>query len=153
MVEEHLDYGTTCRSTRSSSHAIACLQRQPKTTFIGLHVGHDASRLPPQGRWRISGLGLSDTALRTVYYQNAERVLSDDYSGRCSSAFGAWRLGGTGRRTEDRSNPGRRETETREQCPTMAGKSRVSAALRLRVAGFTMRGRDDEEFRFKGWQE
>jgi hypothetical protein len=31
----------------------------------------------------------------------------------------------------------------------MARKSRVSAALRLGVAGFTMRGRDDEEFRFK----
>jgi predicted TIM-barrel fold metal-dependent hydrolase len=31
--------------------------------------------VPPQGRWRIYGLGLSDTILRKVYHQNAERVL------------------------------------------------------------------------------
>ena len=31
--------------------------------------------VPPQGRWRIYGLGLSDQILRKVYHQNAERVL------------------------------------------------------------------------------
>ncbi len=31
--------------------------------------------VPPQGRWRIYGLGLPETILKKVYYQNAERVL------------------------------------------------------------------------------
>jgi len=31
--------------------------------------------VPPQGRWRIYGLGLSESILRKVYSQNAERVL------------------------------------------------------------------------------
>jgi hypothetical protein len=31
--------------------------------------------VPPQGRWRIYGLGLPEPILRKVYYQNAERVL------------------------------------------------------------------------------
>ena len=31
--------------------------------------------VPPQGRWRIYGLGLRDQILRKVYHQNAERVL------------------------------------------------------------------------------
>lgn len=30
---------------------------------------------PPQGRWQISGIGLPDTILRKVYYQNASRLL------------------------------------------------------------------------------
>ncbi len=30
---------------------------------------------PPQGRWRIYGIGLPETILRKVYYQNAERLL------------------------------------------------------------------------------
>ena len=30
---------------------------------------------PPQGRWRIYGLGLPDAILRKVYYQNASRLL------------------------------------------------------------------------------
>jgi hypothetical protein len=33
------------------------------------------SRVPPQGRWRIYGLGLPEQILRKVYHQNAERVL------------------------------------------------------------------------------
>lgn len=31
--------------------------------------------VPPQGRWRISGLGLPDTILRKVYLENAQRLL------------------------------------------------------------------------------
>ena len=31
--------------------------------------------VPPQGRWRIYGLGLSEGILRKVYYENAERLL------------------------------------------------------------------------------
>jgi predicted TIM-barrel fold metal-dependent hydrolase len=31
--------------------------------------------VPPQGRWRISGLGLPDKILRKVYHANAERIL------------------------------------------------------------------------------
>lgn len=30
---------------------------------------------PPQGRWEISGIGLPDSILRKVYYQNAARLL------------------------------------------------------------------------------
>lgn len=33
------------------------------------------ARIPPQGRWKIYGLGLPETILRKVYQQNAERVL------------------------------------------------------------------------------
>ncbi len=33
------------------------------------------AKVPPQGRWRIYGLGLSDQILRKVYHANAERVL------------------------------------------------------------------------------
>ncbi len=31
--------------------------------------------VPPQGRWRIYGLGLPDPILRKVYHQNADRLL------------------------------------------------------------------------------
>jgi predicted TIM-barrel fold metal-dependent hydrolase len=31
---------------------------------------------PPQGRWRIYGIGLPEKILRKVYYENAERLLS-----------------------------------------------------------------------------
>jgi predicted TIM-barrel fold metal-dependent hydrolase len=31
--------------------------------------------IPPQGRWRIYGIGLPDSILRKVYYQNAARLL------------------------------------------------------------------------------
>jgi predicted TIM-barrel fold metal-dependent hydrolase len=31
--------------------------------------------VPPQGRWRVYGLGLPETILRKVYYQNAARLL------------------------------------------------------------------------------
>jgi predicted TIM-barrel fold metal-dependent hydrolase len=31
--------------------------------------------VPPQGRWRIYGIGLPEQILRKVYYENAERVL------------------------------------------------------------------------------
>ena len=34
--------------------------------------------VPPQGRWRISGLGLPDSILQKVYYQNAARLLKLD---------------------------------------------------------------------------
>ncbi len=33
------------------------------------------SRIPPQGRWRIYGLGLPEDILRKVYYANAERLI------------------------------------------------------------------------------
>jgi predicted TIM-barrel fold metal-dependent hydrolase len=33
------------------------------------------ARKPPQGRWRIYGLGLPEPILKKVYYQNAERLL------------------------------------------------------------------------------
>ena len=33
------------------------------------------ANVPPQGRWRISGLGLPDKILRKVYHANAERIL------------------------------------------------------------------------------
>ncbi len=33
------------------------------------------AQVPPQGRWRIYGLGLSEAILRKVYHENAERLL------------------------------------------------------------------------------
>ena len=33
------------------------------------------SKIPPQGRWRIYGLGLPEDILRKVYYANAERLI------------------------------------------------------------------------------
>jgi len=33
------------------------------------------ARIPPQGRWRIYGLGLPEPILRKVYYENAARLL------------------------------------------------------------------------------
>jgi predicted TIM-barrel fold metal-dependent hydrolase len=33
------------------------------------------SRVPPQGRWRIYGLGLREPILRKVYHENAQRIL------------------------------------------------------------------------------
>jgi predicted TIM-barrel fold metal-dependent hydrolase len=33
------------------------------------------ARIPPQGRWRIYGLGLPETILRKLYHQNAARLL------------------------------------------------------------------------------
>ncbi|MBI4877093.1 MAG: amidohydrolase family protein, partial [Acidobacteria bacterium] len=33
------------------------------------------ARKPPQGRWRISGLGLSEAILKKVYYANADREM------------------------------------------------------------------------------
>lgn len=36
------------------------------------------ARVPPQGRWRIYGLGLSDSILKKIYWQNAARLLRLD---------------------------------------------------------------------------
>jgi len=33
------------------------------------------ARIPPQGRWRIYGINLSDDILRKVYHDNAARLL------------------------------------------------------------------------------
>ena len=33
------------------------------------------AKLPPQGRWRIYGVGLREQILRKVYHENAQRVL------------------------------------------------------------------------------
>ncbi len=33
------------------------------------------ARIPPQGRWKISGIHLPDSILKKVYYENSERVL------------------------------------------------------------------------------
>lgn len=33
------------------------------------------ARIPPQGRWRIYGIGLPETILRKIYYENAARLL------------------------------------------------------------------------------
>ena len=34
------------------------------------------ARVPPQGRWRIYGVGLPEEILRKVYHENAERILN-----------------------------------------------------------------------------
>ncbi|MCS7315380.1 MAG: amidohydrolase family protein [Bryobacterales bacterium] len=33
------------------------------------------ARIPPQGRWKIYGLGLPESILRKIYYENAQRLL------------------------------------------------------------------------------
>jgi predicted TIM-barrel fold metal-dependent hydrolase len=33
------------------------------------------ARIPPQGRWKIYGIGLPETILKKVYYENAARIL------------------------------------------------------------------------------
>lgn len=33
------------------------------------------AKIPPQGRWRIYGIGLPETILRKVYYENSSRIL------------------------------------------------------------------------------
>jgi len=37
-----------------------------------------SAKVPPQGRWRIYGLGLPQSILEKVYNQNAARVLQID---------------------------------------------------------------------------
>jgi predicted TIM-barrel fold metal-dependent hydrolase len=39
------------------------------------YFDYSPSAVPPQGRWRISGLALPDEILRKFYFENAERVL------------------------------------------------------------------------------
>ena len=39
------------------------------------YFDYSPARVPPQGRWRIYGLGLPDGILRKVYYENAARLL------------------------------------------------------------------------------
>jgi Amidohydrolase len=39
------------------------------------------ARIPPQGRWRIYGLGLPEPILRKVYHANAERILGRTLTG------------------------------------------------------------------------
>ena len=40
------------------------------------------ARVPPQGRWRIYGVGLPEPVLRKVYHANAERVLGLELTSR-----------------------------------------------------------------------
>jgi predicted TIM-barrel fold metal-dependent hydrolase len=39
------------------------------------YFNYAPSEVPPQGRWRIYGLGLSEQVLKKVYHKNAERLL------------------------------------------------------------------------------
>jgi len=39
------------------------------------YFDYSPARVPPQGRWRIYGLGLSENILRKVYHDNAARLL------------------------------------------------------------------------------
>jgi hypothetical protein len=43
---------------------------------------------PPQGRWRISGLGLPDDVLQSVYIKNAQRILGTAGAGEAQGAVG-----------------------------------------------------------------
>jgi predicted TIM-barrel fold metal-dependent hydrolase len=42
------------------------------------YFDYSPARVPPQGRWRISGLGLGDQVLEKVYSLNAERLLGGE---------------------------------------------------------------------------
>jgi predicted TIM-barrel fold metal-dependent hydrolase len=39
------------------------------------YFDYSPARIPPQGRWRISGIGLPDPILEKVYYGNTSRLL------------------------------------------------------------------------------
>ena len=39
------------------------------------YFDYSPAEKPPQGRWNIYGLGLPDTILRKVYYENATQLL------------------------------------------------------------------------------
>ena len=39
------------------------------------YFDYSPAPVPPQGRWRISGLGLGEQILRKIYFENAERLL------------------------------------------------------------------------------
>ena len=41
----------------------------------GEYFYYSLASSPPQGRWKIYGIGLSDEILRKVYAENARRVL------------------------------------------------------------------------------
>jgi len=45
------------------------------------YFDYSTARVPPQGRWRIYGLGLQEQVLRKVYHENAERVLRMKFVG------------------------------------------------------------------------
>jgi len=40
------------------------------------YFDYSTAKVPPQGQWRIFGLGLSDAVLHKVYWQNAARLLN-----------------------------------------------------------------------------
>ena len=42
------------------------------------YFDYASAKVPPQGRWRIYGLGLPQSILEKVYNQNAARVLQID---------------------------------------------------------------------------
>jgi len=73
------------RLTRASQ-----TRTKPELTFRGLRTALDLvfwtlrgdeyfdyapAPVPPQGRWRLYGLGLPDSILKKVYYENASRLL------------------------------------------------------------------------------
>lgn len=39
------------------------------------YIDYSTETIPPQGRWKIYGIGLDDEVLEKVYYKNAERIL------------------------------------------------------------------------------
>jgi hypothetical protein len=48
---------------------------KPTTNISIMHLYFDYAPAPPQGRWRIYGLGLCDGIIKKVYYENAARLL------------------------------------------------------------------------------
>ena len=46
------------------------------------YFDYSPARVPPQGRWRIYGIGLSASILRKVYWENAARLLGIDIVSR-----------------------------------------------------------------------
>ena len=39
------------------------------------HFDYSNSTIPPQGRWKIYGIGLEDRVLEKIYHLNAEKLL------------------------------------------------------------------------------
>ena len=67
---DRIVFGTDSAVDVASCRHLLPLPRDPRRLVRLL-----ARALPPQGRWRISGLGLPDEVLRRVYIDNARRIL------------------------------------------------------------------------------
>ncbi len=75
FLEKYADrvvFGTDTTPLRLGHHPFYYRFLETRDEYFAYEPG-DAP--PRQGRWRIYGIGLSDEALKKIYYRNAERIL------------------------------------------------------------------------------